>query len=41
MIQLRKLVPDLVNIQQVKGKDLDIVDKQNFTYLLTRFLVKI
>ena len=30
---------NLVNIQQVKGKDLDITDTETFTYLLTYLLV--
>ena len=32
---------NLVNIQQVKGDDLEINDKEHFTYLLTRFHAKI
>ena len=35
MIQLKKLVPDLVNIQQVKGEDLEIVDTDKYDYILT------
>lgn len=31
---------NLVNIQQVKGKDLEIKDTESFTYLLTHFHAK-
>lgn len=32
---------NLVNIQQVRGSDLEIIDTDKFTYLLTHFLAKI
>ena len=32
---------NLVNIQQVKGKDLDIVDSDKYTYLLTYLLISL
>lgn len=32
---------DPTDITQISGSDLGIVDTENFTYLLTRFLVKI
>ena len=35
-----KATHNLVNIQQVKGVDLDIKDTDKFTYLLTHFLAK-
>lgn len=36
-----KATNNLVNIQQVKGEDLEIKDTDKFTYLLTHFPVKI
>ena len=36
-----EITHNLVNIQQVKGKDLCIKDTDKFTYLLTHFHVKI